>query len=72
MKWFRNDSSGRESRTFVIVSFSWLAVWVKFIGAGLTLPVLGTIPPMTATEFGVSIAAIMSIWLGREFIKKDK
>lgn len=70
MKWFRLDSQGRESRTFVIVSLSWLGVWVKFIGAGLTLPVIGAVPPMSATEFGTAVAAIMAVWVGREWVKK--
>ena len=70
MKWFKFDSQGRESRTFVIVSLSWLAVWAKFIGAGLKVPVIGTIPPMTASEFGAAVAAIMAVWIGREWVKK--
>lgn len=70
MKWFKFDSQGRESRTFVIVSLSWLAVWFKFIGAGLTLPVVGVVPPMTAGEFGAAVALIVGVWVGREWVKK--
>lgn len=70
--WMRIDSSGRESRTLFFVTASWLVVWVKFLSAGLTLPVVGTVPPMTATEFGSSVAFILAIWLGREFIKKEQ
>ena len=71
VSWMRIDSSGRESRTLFFVAASWLVVWVKFLAAGLTLPVVGTVPPMTATEFGTSVAFILAIWLGREYIKKD-
>jgi hypothetical protein len=68
--WMRMDSTGRESRTLFFVAASWLAVWVKYLAAGLTLPLVGTVPPMTATEFGMAVAAILGIWLGREWIKK--
>jgi hypothetical protein len=71
MSWMRLDSSGKESRTLFFVAASWLVVWIKFIVAGLTLPVIGTVPPMTAAEFGSAVAFILAIWLGREFIKKE-
>lgn len=70
MNWFRFDSQGRESRTFVIVSLSWIAVWLKFICAGLTLPVFGAVPPMSATEFGTAVGLILAVWIGREWVKK--
>lgn len=70
MSWMRIDSTGRESRTLFFVSASWLVVWVKFLLAGLTLPVVGVVPAMTATEFGMAVGAVLGIWLGREWIKK--
>lgn len=70
MKLTLKDSRGRESATLTFVAFSWLAVWVKYILAGLTIPHLGTVPPMTATEFGLAVAGIMAIWLGREWTEK--
>lgn len=71
VSWMRIDSSGRESRTLFFVTASWLVVWIKFLAAGLTLPIFGKVPPMTATEFGSAVAFILAIWLGREFIKKE-
>lgn len=66
------DSRGEESITLLFVALSWVVVWIKFILAGATLPVLDwKVPPMTATEFGVSISAIMAVWLGREWKAKD-
>lgn len=70
MTWMRIDSSGRESRTLFFVSASWLVVWIKFLVAGLKLPIVGVVPHMTATEFGMSVAAILAIWIGREWVKK--
>lgn len=72
MSWMRIDTSGRESRTLFFVALSWLAVWIKYLAAGLTLPIVGTVPPMTATEFGMAVAAILAVWLSREYIKKEK
>lgn len=70
-KWMRIDSSGQQSRTLFFVTVSWAAVVFKFILAGVTLPVLGLMPLMSATEFGMSVAAILAIWLGREWVKKE-
>lgn len=70
-KWMRVDSSGEQSRTLFFVTVSWAAVVFKFILAGATLPVFGTMPLMSATEFGVAVAAILAIWLGREWVKKE-
>jgi hypothetical protein len=64
------DSRGRESMTLTFVAASWLAVWIKYLLAGIALPVIGTVPPMTATEFGLSVAGILAIWLGREWTEK--
>lgn len=71
MTWMRIDSSGRESRTLFFVTASWLVVWVKFLLAGVDLPFVGKVPPMTATEFGSAVAFILAIWLGREYVKKE-
>lgn len=69
--WFSmKDSRGRESTTLVFVTLSWAAVWVKFILAGATLPVFGLVPLMSATEFGMAMAGILAIWLGREWTEK--
>lgn len=68
--WLLKDSRGRESMTLSLVVPAWLALLVKFLLAGLTLPVVGAVPPMSATEFGMAIAGIMAIWLGREWTEK--
>lgn len=64
------DARGRESITLSLVVPAWLALLVKFLAAGLTLPVVGAVPPMSATEFGLAMAGILSIWLGREWTEK--
>lgn len=69
--WMRLDSSGKESRTLFFVAASWLVVWLKFLLAGVTLPIIGQVPPMSATEFGSAVAFILAVWLGREWVKKE-
>lgn len=64
------DSRGRESTTLSLVIAAYLPVWVKYAFAGFTLPVVGAVPPMTATEFATSIGLILAIWLGREWTEK--
>ncbi len=67
----RIDSSGKESRTLFFVTVSWAAILFKFVLAGVTLPIFGRMPEMSPTEFGTSIAFILGIWLGREWIKSE-
>ena len=64
------DSRGRESHTLMFVSVAIVSVIVKFIFAGLTLPGLGLLPQMEVSEFGMAFAAIMAVWLGREWTTK--
>lgn len=64
------DSRGRQSITLTFVAVSWAAVVIKFIVAGATLGPLGTMPMMGAGEFGAATAAILAIWLGREWTEK--
>lgn len=61
------DSRGRESTTLAFVSAAYAALLVKFVLAGATLPLFGTVPPMSATEFGLAVAGVLAIWLGREW-----
>lgn len=70
LAWMRVDAQGRESRTLFFCTLAFYAVWAKYLLAGLTLPVVGTVPTMTATEFGLSVAAVLSPWLTREWLKK--
>lgn len=66
------DSRGKESKTLTIITVSWLSVTVKYWLAGLTVGGLGTVPPMSASEYGAATFGLMSIWLGREWTEKRK
>lgn len=64
------DSRGKESITLGFVFISWAVVVVKFLIAGITIGSLGTMPMIGAGEFGMAVAAILAIWLGREWTEK--
>ena len=60
------DSRNRESHTLLFVALAAQALITKFSLAGMT--VLGQeFPAMSATEFGIAFAAILAVWLGREW-----
>jgi hypothetical protein len=60
------DSRGRESHTLLFVAIAALVLIYKFAVAGLTIWGL-TFPDMTASEFGIAFAAVLAVWLGREW-----
>lgn len=63
------DSRGRESHTLLFVALAALVLIYKFAVAGLTIWGL-TFPAMSAGEFGMAFAAVLAIWLGREWADK--
>jgi len=70
MNWLKiKDTRGRESRTLLFVTIAIVLLYLKFIVAGITLGGV-SFPAMTAAEFGTSFAAIMLVWLGREWTEK--
>jgi hypothetical protein len=56
----------RESTTLKLVIPCWLAVLFKFIAAGYDFG-FGVTPSMGAVEFSAAVAAILAVWLGREW-----
>jgi len=63
------DSRGRESHTLLFVAMAALVLIYKFAVAGLQIFGL-TFPNMSAGEFGLAFAAILAVWLGREWTDK--
>ena len=69
------DASGRESRTLAFVGISWLALLVRFAAGGLSVawgPVRFEVAPTMMVDFGAAVAAVLAIWLGREWIRSTK
>jgi hypothetical protein len=63
------DSRGRESHTLLFVGMAAVVLILKFAFA--SLEVLGyKVPAMGAGEFGAAFAAVMVVWLGREWTEK--
>lgn len=71
MKWFTEDARGNRTRTLPFVAVSWAAVVVKFLVGGAALGPLGEMPVIGAGEFGAAVAAILAIWIGREWKQKE-
>lgn len=65
------DTRGNRSRTLPFVAVSWLVVTGKFAVAGITLGALGTMPPMSAAEYGAAVVTILGIWVAREWKQKS-
>ena len=55
------DSRGRESTTLMFVTLSWLVVTGIFLWKGSAADIL---------NYGTAVAAILAIWLGREWTEK--
>ena len=54
-------SRGRESITLNFVAASWLAMTVMFMWKGSAADI---------TAYGLAVAAILAVWLGREWTEK--
>jgi hypothetical protein len=66
------DSSQRESVTLGFVTVAFTVITGKFILSGLDLSSygLGKVTYVSLTEYAASFAAVLMVWLGREWIKK--
>ena len=67
------DSAERESRTLAFVSVAFWIITVKYLVGGVDMTGfgLGVQPVSTMGEYAGSFAAIIMVWLGREWIKKE-
>ena len=67
------DAKGRESRTLFFVSTAFAFLSIRFVLGGLGAS-LGyfriEIAPTPMLDYGAAVAAILTIWLGREWINK--
>lgn len=68
------DSSQRESRTLLFVSVAFLVITVKFLLAGVDLSSYGLGKPsdISLGEYAGSFAAVLAVWLGREWVKRPQ
>ena len=66
------DSADRESHTLLFVTIAFVVVTVKMLIAGVDLSSfgLGKAQAISLTEYATSVAAVMAVWLGREWIRK--
>ena len=58
----------RESTTLKFVTPAWIILLFKFLVGGLDFGA-GQFPVIDAGAFGIAFAAIVGVWLGREWRK---
>jgi len=66
-KFILDDSRGKESKTLFFVTVSWLALLAKFLLGGFF-----SFPVISSAAFSAGVTAILAIWLGREWMEKNK
>lgn len=69
------DASGRESRTLAFVGITWLIMVVRFAAGGLIFewgPIKFHVETALMLDFGGAVAAVLAIWVGREWVRKEK
>lgn len=67
------DSRGRESRTLWLVAVTWAIMTARFIAGGIEFtvgPVHWSIAPSLVLDYGGAVAAIIAVWVGREWVAR--
>lgn len=64
------DSRGQPSWTLTMVVPGFFALTTKFLVGGLTFPVVGLIPLMSGLDYAAAAAAILGVWVTREYNDK--
>ena len=65
------DARGRESRTLALVGLTWLLMTLRFALGGLSFSVAGLTLQIAQTamiDYGAAVAAVLAIWVGREWV----
>jgi len=72
MNWMIKDSRGNPSSVLSMTVVGVISVIGKFLAAGLTLPLVGTVPPMSATEFSAAFGVVVGVWVAHENNKRKQ
>ena len=64
------DSRGQPSWTLTMVVPGFFSLTAKFLVGGLTFPVVGLIPLMSGLDYAAAAAAILGVWVTREYNDK--
>lgn len=67
------DARGRESRTLAFVGITWALMTARFVAGGFAVAVGDFRWEIAATamvDYGAAVAAVLAVWLGREWINK--
>lgn len=72
MSWMLKDSRGKPSSVLSMTVIGVISVIGKFLAAGLTLPLVGTVPPMSAAEFAAAFGVVVGVWVAHENNKRKQ
>jgi len=72
MNWMIKDSRGNPSSVLSMTVVGVISVIGKFLAAGLTLPLVGTVPPMSAGEFSAAFGVVVGVWVAHENNKRKQ
>jgi heme A synthase len=64
------DTRGKRSKTLFLVVMCLVVLLFKFILGGLETP-LGTLPIISAGEFGLAAAGLIGVWVMRDNKAKE-
>lgn len=64
------DSRGNGSWTLTMIVPAFTALTLKFLAGGFTFPVVGLMPLMGGVEYATAAAALLGLWVTREYQDK--
>lgn len=70
MNWRIKDSRGNPSTVLTMTLAGVITLISKFAAAGLTFPLVGHVPDMSAAEFGGALGVIVGVWVAHENNKR--
>ena len=70
MNWMLKDSRGNPSSVLTMTVSGVVVTIGKFLTAGLTLPLIGTVPPMSAGEFAAAFGVVIGVYVAHENNKR--
>ena len=70
MNWRIKDSRGNPSSVLTMTVSGAVVTIGKFLAAGLTLPLIGHVPDMSAGEFAAAFGVIIGVYVAHENNKR--
>lgn len=69
-RWLLRDGRGHPSWTCSLIVPAFAALTAKFLAGGFTLPLVGTMPVITGTDYAAAAGALLATWVARDWNDK--